>query len=198
MAWKSWVEALAPIGIKLSKVEYCNYAGKTGTIIEDEISKRHGLKTQTGELLAKKEAIMSGWVHSKKLPLMPDAMEAVGLCLQAGLKVVVASSSPFDEMKTKLERSGIAKLFSSAVSSDDVKRGKPFPDIYILAAKMLGLKPMDCAAFEDTRYGVEAAKSAGLLCFAVPGEFSARQDFSAADKIFKRLYDAAAFAVEGV
>jgi beta-phosphoglucomutase-like phosphatase (HAD superfamily) len=57
----------------------------------------------------------------------------------------------------------------------------------LLATKKLGLKPKECLAFEDTQYGLESAKSAGLICFAIPNKFSKNQDFSKADKIFKNL-----------
>ncbi len=65
-----------------------------------------------------------------------------------------------------------------------------FPDIYLSAANSLGLKPADCLAFEDTKYGVNSAISAGLLCFAIPNEFSQQQNFSKADGVFKNLKEA--------
>ena len=50
--------------------------------------------------------------------------------------------------------------------------------------KKLGLKPSECLAFEDTQYGLQSAKDAGTYCFVIPNEYSERQDFSRADKIF--------------
>ncbi|MDI6591795.1 MAG: hypothetical protein QME61_02585 [Patescibacteria group bacterium] len=52
------------------------------------------------------------------------------------------------------------------------------------------MEPKECLAFEDTQYGIESAKSAGLTCFAIPSEFSKKQDLSKADKIFKTLKEA--------
>lgn len=192
--WESWAGVLRPLGLKLTKNEYFDYAGKAGAIIERKLSERHGLLIRGGRLLAAKEKLMLGWVSTRKIQLLPGARDAVEYFRGAGLKVAVASSSPARELEIKLKRSGLESLFDAVVSSDDVRRGKPYPDIYLMAVRRLGLRPAECISFEDTQYGVRAAKSAGLACFAVPGEFSKKQDFSAADGAFTGLGKAVEFA----
>lgn len=190
LQWQGWVELLKPLGVSVSKEKYFDYAGKTGKIIEREIIRDFNLNVESGPLRRKKKELLAEWVRTRKLKLMPYAREAVEFFKKRGLKVAVASASPGKELGIKLERSGLKPLFEAVVSADDVERGKPHPDIYLLAAEKLGLEPDDCIAFEDTRYGVESAKSAGLTCFAVPNEFTVRQDFSRADGTFKSLEEA--------
>lgn len=185
--WKGWVEVLKPLGIDLSKEEYFKYAGKTGSIIESELVNDYNLKIEKGSLLKQKEELLIEWFHHEELNLLPYAKEAVEFFINKKVMVGLASGGPKDEIILKLKRVNLFYLFPVITSASEVKRGKPFPDIYLLSAERLGLKPEECLAIEDTQYGLESAKSAGITCFAIPGEFSVKQDFSKADKIFKNL-----------
>jgi HAD superfamily hydrolase (TIGR01509 family) len=191
--WQGWVEILKPLGISLSKEEYFKYAGKTGNIIESELVKDYNLKIEKGSLLKQKEELLIEWFSSKELKLLPYAKEAIEFFIDKKMKIAIASGGPKDEIILKLKRIDLYSLFPVITSSGEVKRGKPFPDIYLLSAERLELKPEECLAFEDTQYGLGAAKSAGLTCFAVPGEFSVKQDFSRADKTFTNLKEAIEF-----
>ncbi|MFH1285217.1 MAG: HAD family phosphatase [Candidatus Micrarchaeota archaeon] len=187
--WQAWVEVLKPLGVALPREESFKYSGKHGTIIEEEIIKKYNLNAARGSLLEKKEKLVTEWFSSKKLELMPYAKESLEF-FSARLPLAVASSGPREEVLLKLERSNLLHFFSTVVSGSEVARGKPFPDIYLLAVKKLGATPQECISFEDTQFGVESAKSAGLTCFAVPNAFSRAQDFSKADKVFKSLKEA--------
>lgn len=190
--WQGWVEVLRPHGVTLNEQEYLAYAGKSGNIIEAELIRRYGLKVPKGHLLEGKEKLLIKWFSTEPLNKMPYAMEAVRFFVDHGIPTAVASSGPRDEVVLKLDRTGLLPLFRHVVSRDDVSRGKPHPDIYIAACKKLGLSPADCVSFEDTQYGVESAKGAGTVCFAVPNKFSLGQDFSRADGKFNSLAEAIA------
>jgi len=186
--WQGWVEVLKPFGIPLSKKEYFNYAGKRGDIVESELIKNYNLKIEKGFLQKEKEKLLIKWFNSKKLKLMPYAKEVVKFFAKNNkIKLGLASGGPRDEVILKLKRTNLYSFFPVIVAGSEVKRGKPYPDIYLLTAKKLGIEPKKCLALEDTQYGVESAKSAGLFCFAIPSEFSKKQDFSIADKIFNNL-----------
>ena len=191
--WKGWVEGLKPLGINLSKEEYFKYAGKTGNIIESELVNDYNLKIEKGSLLKRKEELLIEWFHHEELNLMPYAKEAVEFFKNKGLMIGLASGGPKDEIILKLKRVNLFYLFPVITSASEVKRGKPFPEIYLLSAERLGLKPEECLAIEDTQYGLGSAKSAGMTCFAIPSEFSIKQDFSRADKIFNNLKEAMDF-----
>ncbi len=188
--WQGWREVLKPYGKSLTKQQYFLYAGKRGDIIEAELIHDLNLKIDEKTLYLKKEELLFDWINTKQIQLMPNAKDAIKFFLKKKIKVACASGSPKDETRLKLEKTGILTLFQTVVSGSDVKRGKPFPDIYLSTVESLGLNPEKCIAFEDTQYGVSAAKSAGLFCFAVPNEFTQKQDFSKADGVFKNLKEA--------
>ena len=186
--WLGWVEILKPYGIDLSKQEYIlKYAGKSGTIIESELLKSCGLDIKSGLLLHKKEKLLIQWFNERQIDLMAYARESVEFFLNKHLKTGIVSGGPGNEVKLKLKRTGLYQLFQTIVSKSDVERGKPYPDTYLMGLQKLGLKPEDCIVFEDTQYGVDAAVTAGIKCLAIPNEFSQKQDFSKATKIFNNL-----------
>jgi HAD superfamily hydrolase (TIGR01509 family) len=80
----------------------------------------------------------------------------------------LASSSNRELIRAVLEAGGIAELFHAVVSSEEVERGKPAPDVYLEAARRLGVRPERAAAIEDSEAGIRSAKAAGMLVVAVP------------------------------
>ena len=100
-------------------------------------------------------------------PLIPGAVEAVRRT--AGWRpLAIASSSNPELIEVVLRASGLAELFRVAVSSQEVPRGKPAPDVYLEAARRLGVDPVDCAAVEDSHNGIRSAKAAGMHVVCVP------------------------------
>ena len=172
----------------MNKEEYISrYAGKSGTIIESELVRLYGLRASDGPLLKQKEKLLMEWFGSRQINVMYYSKETVGFFGTRNFKLGVASSGPRDETLLKVKRARLPGKFDVIVSRDDVSRGKPYSDIYVLAVERLGLKSETCLALEDTQYGVESAKGAGLTCLAIPNEFSRGQDFSKADAVFKSL-----------
>ncbi len=101
------------------------------------------------------------------LPLVDGAVAAVRE-LAGSLPLAVASSSNRPLIDAVLETAGITECFSATVSSEEVPRGKPSPDVYLEAAHRLGLAPDTCAAVEDSTNGIRAAASAGMRVIAYP------------------------------
>ena len=107
--------------------------------------------------------------YREHLPLIPGAVEAVER-LAAGFTLGVASSSNRELIDLVLELSGLGRHFRATVSSEEVPRGKPSPDVYLEAARRLGVPAVDCAAVEDSANGIRSAKAAGMLVIAYPNE----------------------------
>jgi HAD superfamily hydrolase (TIGR01509 family) len=105
--------------------------------------------------------------YEADLPLIDGAVGAVHR-LAAHFRLAVASSSNRPVIATVLARAGIADLFAATVSSEEVERGKPAPDVYLEAARRLALEPSSCAAVEDSSNGLRAAAAAGLRVIAIP------------------------------
>jgi len=106
--------------------------------------------------------------YQHALPLLPGAAEAVRRLHDAGLALAVASSSNRPLIDAVLEAAGIDTLFATTVSSEEVRRGKPAPDVYLETARRLGVEPADCAAVEDSANGIRSAHAAGMRVVALP------------------------------
>jgi HAD superfamily hydrolase (TIGR01509 family) len=106
---------------------------------------------------------------------LPGAREVLERCAALDWRLALASNSPARLCELVLERLGIAGYFDTVVSVDDVEHGKPAPDVYLLAARRLGVQPRECLAFEDTPTGARAALAAGMRVVAIP---STGQDFA--------------------
>jgi HAD superfamily hydrolase (TIGR01509 family) len=101
------------------------------------------------------------------LPAVAGATEAVER-LAAAFPLGLASSSNRPLIELALELLGVSRLFRATVSSEEVARGKPAPDVYLEAARRLGVDPASAAAVEDSHNGILSAKAAGLRVIAVP------------------------------
>lgn len=102
------------------------------------------------------------------LPVVPGAADAVRRLAGAGLRLALASSSNRELIDTVLRELRLTELFGVTVSSEEVARGKPAPDVYVEAVARLGLDASRCAAVEDSASGIRAAHAAGLRVLAYP------------------------------
>ncbi|MEP6977938.1 MAG: HAD family phosphatase [Thermoleophilia bacterium] len=107
--------------------------------------------------------------YRRELPLIPGAVEAVE-CLGARWPLGLASSSNRELIDAALEASDLARHFRVTVSSEEVARGKPAPDVYLEAARRLAVAPESCAAVEDSHNGIRSAKAAGMRTIAIPNQ----------------------------
>ena len=105
--------------------------------------------------------------YRERLPLLDGAVEAIRR-LAAAFPLAVASSSNRPLIETVLETAGVADLFAAVVSSEEVGRGKPAPDVYLEAAARLGVEAARCAAIEDSSNGLRSAHAAGMRVLAIP------------------------------
>ena len=132
-----------------------------------------------------------------RLPLVDGAVEAVRR-LAERWPLGLASSSNRELIDAALSVSGLAPLFRATVSSEEVARGKPAPDVYLEAARRLGVSPERCAAIEDSRSGIGSAKAAGMRVVAVPNAHfpPGEEALAQADVVLKSLRDLTCEAVE--
>ncbi len=105
--------------------------------------------------------------YRERLPLVPGATAAVER-LASSFTLAIASSSNRPLIETVLELAGLEPYFRATVSSEEVARGKPAPDVYLEAARRLGVAPERCAAIEDSHNGIRSARAAGMRVVAIP------------------------------
>jgi HAD superfamily hydrolase (TIGR01509 family) len=105
--------------------------------------------------------------YTEHLPLMPGAVGAVRR-MAARWPLGLASSSPPSLIAVVLDAAGLRECFAAALSTEEVSRGKPAPDIYLAVCDRLDRRPQRCAAVEDSTNGLRSAASAGLHVIAIP------------------------------
>ena len=130
--------------------------------IHDELGVRDDPGEISSEVVRRMEAR-----YRERLPLIDGAVDAVKR-LGARWPLGVASSSNRPLIDAVLELSGLASSFRATVSSEEVAHGKPAPDVYLEAARRLGVPAARCAAIEDSHSGIRSAKAAGMVVAAIP------------------------------
>ena len=101
------------------------------------------------------------------LPPFADALETIEAIAGRGIPQAVASTSKRSRVDLALARSGLTDWFEAIVAGDQVDRPKPWPDVYLRAAELIGVAPADCVAIEDTSHGCRAAVGAGMRVIGV-------------------------------
>ena len=122
---------------------------------------------------------------------MPGVIGLLDELTCAGIRRAVVSSSSHHWVDGWLEKLAFAHHFETVVCRGDAPQIKPAPDLYLEAAKRLGLQPAECLVIEDSLNGMIAAKAAGMSVWIVPNRVTAGLDFSAADRIFPSLVELA-------
>jgi HAD superfamily hydrolase (TIGR01509 family) len=135
--------------------------------------------------------------YRERLPVIPGAREAVER-LAKRWPLALASSSNRELIDLALHLMGVADRFQATVSSEEVTRGKPAPDVYLEAARRLGVDPTRTAAIEDSHNGIRAAKAAGMRVIVVPNEHFPPDEeaLALADAVLEELAELTAEAVE--
>jgi HAD superfamily hydrolase (TIGR01509 family) len=133
------------------------------------------------------------------LPLLPGAVEVVER-LAARWPLGLASSSNRPLIDLVLEASGLARLFRATVSSEEVARGKPAPDVFLEAARRVGVAPDRCAVVEDSGNGILAGRAAGMLVVAIPNSHFPPDEeaLATADVVLRSLEELSPSAFESV
>ena len=136
-------------------------------------------------------------LYRERLPVIPGAREAVER-LAGRWPLALAFSSNRELIDLALELMGVAQDFAATVSSEEVARGKPAPDVYLEAARRLAVDPKAAAAIEDSHNGIRSAKAAGMLVVAIPNRHFPPDEeaLAQADVVLDSLAGLTAEAVE--
>ena len=140
----------------------------------------------TDELVRRKREHLVSLIRTEGRGL-PGVPEIPLRFREAGFRLGLVSASARPVIDAILEAVGLSGAFETVVSGDEVARGKPAPDGYLMAARRLAVEPERCFVVEDTRNGVLAAKAAGMTVAAVPGPATTHEDFSPADLVLPSL-----------
>ena len=119
---------------------------------------------------------------------MPYVEELLKYLRENNYKIAVASSSDTADIKNNLEKTKLEKYIDEIASGAEVENGKPAPDVFLLAAKRLGVDPKDCLILEDSKAGIKAGKASGAMVFMVPDMYTVDKECEdTADRILTNL-----------
>jgi HAD superfamily hydrolase (TIGR01509 family) len=124
--------------------------------------------------IREKESLYRGLSHERLQPL-PGLVALLDLLDAASIPTAIATSAPAENVVHTLSELRLGDRLTRIVRSDSVARGKPFPDVFLAAATLLGIAPDACLAFEDAPAGLQAARAAGMGCVAVTTAFTAEE-----------------------
>lgn len=159
-------EVLDELGYpNLGGLTFSNYVGRSDSDLWVDFIARHRPAHSLAELLARKRERMIRRLRETQ-PLFDGLPELVAR-LAPRFPLAVASGSEHPIIHTVLELGNLRQFFGAVVSASDVPQGKPAPDIFLQAAKLLGIAPSDCVVIEDSKPGVAAGRAAGMQVIAI-------------------------------
>ena len=164
---RSWEILAQEISKPLPEGHFKLGFGKKNQVIIPEIL---GWATESAEIATlsdHKEAIYRELVRQNGVQILPGARELLSALRSAGIPRAIGSSTPRGNLDAIFAATGLGEHFDAVVCGDDVLHGKPAPDVFLLAAQMLGLPPAECLVVEDAHAGIEAARRAGIPVLAV-------------------------------
>lgn len=189
-AWRHVAEAR---GITFTEDDFRQTFGKRNPEI---IAEKFGgdVSPPEAENIASTKEDVFRRIAKQSIKPFPGVLNLLLSIRSAGWSTAIASSTPPENIALIVDSLEIAGLFDAVVSSTDVGRGKPDPEGFLLAAERLGVAPGNCVVIEDAVAGVQAAKSAGMLCIAVTNTHPA-QNLAEADRVVDSLEGITAEAV---
>ncbi len=159
--YTAWEAALKKAGLKgrLDENLFYELGGVPSRKVAALLGKRHGLVLDPDAVYRQKEEMFKGSLE--KLTVIAPVVEFARK-VAASHPVAIASGGTRDVVESTLRKTGLAPLFPVVVTADDVEHGKPAPDMFLLAAKRMGVPPSGCLVFEDGQPGIRAAEAAGM------------------------------------
>lgn len=167
MHFDAWRELLAPEGVDLDWPGFLVGFGRRNA---DWLPEVLGAEVAPGEIQRigdAKEARYREMVHEAGLALLPGALETIRALRVDGWRQAVATSAPSENVAIILDVTGLAELMDGWAASEDVARGKPAPDVFLLAAERIGVAPERAVVVEDAAAGVLGAHRAGMVAIGV-------------------------------
>src|SRR3954471_20856391 len=159
--YRAWNEAMRKVGLpgELDEDLFYSLGGVPTTRVAILIAEHYGLKIDPPAVFEHKESLFRALQKDAKL-IEPVVEIARRVALTHPLSI--ASGGPRDIVRGMLELTGLAPLFKIVITPEDVEHGKPAPDMFLLAAKRMGVAPARCLVFEDAEPGMRAAEAAGM------------------------------------
>lgn len=165
--FRAWAELTSQIGKPFSRADFQATFGRRNPEIIRQLFDADATEKIVSELGDRKESLYRSAAKSHGVELLPGARSLLVAIKAMHWQQAIGSSAPRANLDLILELTDTRNEFDVVVSAEDTSRGKPDPQVFLVAAERLGVEPSRCIVFEDAVAGVEAAKAAGMACVAV-------------------------------
>ncbi len=196
--WQSWHFMADELGKGLTEEQFASTFGRTSReIIAEHWGSDCLTPTEIAEFDCRKEGLYRELV-ARDFPAMDGARELLEELHGAGFRLAVGSSGPPENVALAVERLGAERLFDVLITGKDVTRGKPDPQVFLLAAERLGVAPHQCAVVEDAPVGIAAANSAGMFSIALLSTGHTAESVATARLMVRSLRELSAGRIAGL
>jgi len=199
--YEAWRAISATHGVAVTVDDYYSHFGRRN----EDLLRECWMRAGKGELTAdeihaldhEKEAAYRALV-AHRFPIMDGARELVASLRADGFRTAVGSSGPPANVALAIQGLALENAFDAVVTGRDVKRSKPDPECFLLAAERLSVPPERCVVFEDAPAGIAAAKAAGMRCIAITSKGHTVQRQREADLVFPTVKTVTVAAVRAL
>ena len=174
---------LKDAGHEVEESYHYQFMGTTSEYMWEQMKQEFSLLGSVEGYVQQMTSLRQAMIQKDGIRAIPGAPAFVKRLFDSGLTLAVASSSSLIEIKTNLIELGLSEYFTAIVSTEEVKLSKPAPDVYLEAAKRIGVEPQNCLGIEDTKNGTGAVKNAGMVCIGFANPAFPAQDLSVADEV---------------
>ena len=184
--FRVWKKVFAEQGLQVNECEIYMREGQPGLVTIEEIFKQHKRIFSSQEaraILARKEKMFKAIVHRR---FIPGANNLLNFLKKRGIRLALVTGTARPEAKRIMSKA-LLGLFSVTVTGDEVRKGKPHPEPYLVALKKLKMKPSQALVIENAPFGIQSAKRAKLICLAVETSLP-KSYLKEADHVFPSLH----------
>ena len=168
LVYETWQVMMDELGFEYNLDIFKNTIGLRTDMAESYYNSLYGERFCYKPLKQKSRELFLKRVSEEGVPIKKGLVELLDFLKANGFKIAVATSTSAQTAHKIIKMAGVYDYFDAFVCGDDVKNGKPHPEVFLAAAKKLGLAPECCAAFEDSINGIKSAYSAGMTAIMVP------------------------------
>jgi HAD superfamily hydrolase (TIGR01509 family) len=168
LAARAWTDAAAALGVAFDHAVTASLVGRNFPDCRVLILAHHGANYPVDRLMQAWHAAYDAIVAREGITLKPGLVELLAWLDVSGIRKAVATSTRRSRAQAKLVRAALADRFDALVGGDEPARGKPAPDIFVLAAERIDVVPAGCIVLEDSEPGVRGAIAAGMTPILVP------------------------------
>lgn len=187
-------ELLERLGGEMNEKEHANFIGTTDAHMWSILKEKYNLKPSVKEIIDMKREMFLNSID--RIQLIDGVLDFIKSLHKMGYRLGLASSNNRRSVMAIVEKFQLGKYMDVIMSGEDVKNGKPNPEIFLNTAKKMGLKPSSCIVIEDAENGVKAANAAGMKCIAIKGHNIGHQDLSSANIIIRSFKELSMDQVE--